>query len=77
MAVGKAIHQLTNGRELNSFDTVLGGLVLATDLHRIVLPGPAAEVTAQLKAIVAAAVPPVRDLIEHTGSAVGATVITH
>jgi hypothetical protein len=69
--------QLASGRELDAFDTVLGGLVLATDLHRIVLSGPAAEVTAQLRAVVAAAAPPVRELIEHTGSAVGATVITH
>lgn len=69
--------QLASGRELDAFDTVLSGLVLATDLHRIVLSGPAAEVTAQLQAIVAAAAPPVRELIEHTRSAVGATVITH
>lgn len=67
---------LRAGRRLNAFDTVLGGLVLATDLHRKVLTGAASDLTAGLRREVAEATPAVRDLILHTEAAVGDAVAT-
>ncbi|BFU47758.1 hypothetical protein KRMM14A1004_59950 [Krasilnikovia sp. MM14-A1004] len=66
--------QLSRGRPLDVFDVALGGLVLATDLHRMVLSGRSAEVSAQLRGALVAAPPPVRELVEYTESAVGAAV---
>jgi hypothetical protein len=67
---------LRSGRRLDAFDTVLGGLVLATDLHRAVLTGNPAELTAGLRREVAGAPAPVRELLSHTEAAVGDAVIT-
>jgi hypothetical protein len=67
---------LRAGRALDAFDTVLGGLVLATDLHRAVLLGASVDLVADLRRVVAVAPPAVRDLIAHTEAAVGDAVIT-
>jgi hypothetical protein len=68
---------LRSGHGLDGFDTVLGGLVLAMDLHRQVLLGDAGELTDRLRATVTAAPAAVRELLCHTEAAAGDAVITH
>ena len=67
---------LCAGRRLDVFDTLLGGLVLATDLHRKVLTGATSDLTAGLRREVAEAPAAVRDLILHTEAVVGDAVAT-
>ncbi len=63
-------------RRLDDFDTVLGGLVLATDLHRTVLTGAAADITTGLRREINHAPAAVRELIGHTEATVGDAVAT-
>ncbi|GIE91900.1 GOLPH3/VPS74 family protein [Actinoplanes regularis] len=68
--------RLQKGQPLDGFDTVLGGLVLATDLYRTVLLGHSADLEAGLRAAAADAPAPVRELLAHTEAAVGDAIIT-
>ncbi|WP_203780403.1 GOLPH3/VPS74 family protein [Paractinoplanes rishiriensis] len=68
--------RLRAGEPLDVFDTVLAGLVLATDLHRIVLLGAADDLAGELRRVVATAPVMIRELIYHTEAAVGDAVIT-
>ncbi|GID29531.1 GOLPH3/VPS74 family protein [Paractinoplanes brasiliensis] len=68
--------RLKKGQPLDGFDTVLGGLVLATDLYRTVLLGHAADIETGLRAAVTTAPAPVRELLAHTEAAVGDAIIT-
>jgi hypothetical protein len=67
---------LDRGEQLDDFDTVLGGLVLATDLHRLVLVGNAAGIEQRLRINTSGAPPAVRELLYQTETATGSTVIT-
>jgi hypothetical protein len=67
---------LEHGHHLDAFDTMLVGLILATDLHRRVMVGDAGHIEAQLRRNVDEAPLEVRELLYHTETAVGATVIT-
>jgi hypothetical protein len=68
--------RLQKGQPLDGFDTVLGGLILATDLYRTVLLGHPADLETGLRAAVADAPAPVRELLAHTEAAVGDAIIT-
>lgn len=68
--------KLRSREPLDDFDTALGGLILATGLHRRVLVGDAGDVEARLRSNVAGAPREVSALLYHTETAVGATVIT-
>lgn len=68
--------RLRNGEPLDGFDTLLAGLVLATDLHRIVLLGATDDLAGELRRVVGAAPAMVRELVYHTEAAVGDAVIT-
>lgn len=67
--------RLRAGQPLDYVDTVLGGLVLATDLHRSVLLGTTAALEAGLRDAAAHAPAPIRDLLAHAEAAVGDAVI--
>jgi hypothetical protein len=67
---------LEHGTQLGDADTVLGGLILATDLHSRVLSGKAGEVESRLRTNIAEAPAAVRELLRHTEAAVGSVVIT-
>ena len=68
--------RLRQGERLDAFDTALGGLILAAGLHRHVLVGDAGDVETSLRRHVAAADVEIRELVYHTETAVGASVIT-
>ncbi|MBO3741630.1 GOLPH3/VPS74 family protein [Actinoplanes flavus] len=68
--------RLQKGQPLDGFDTLLGGLILATDLYRTVLLGHAADLETGLRAAVTTAPAPVRELLAHTEAAVGDAIIT-
>ncbi len=68
--------QLEHGTRLGDADTVLGGLMLATDLHSHVLTGNSGPLEAELRRNICAAPQAVRELLRHTESAVGSAVIT-
>lgn len=67
---------LRRGAPLDDFDTLLGGLAVATDLHGVVLIGEANAFTAALRPLIAAAADPLRELVTHTRAAAGDAVIT-
>ncbi|MER7416016.1 GPP34 family phosphoprotein [Micromonospora peucetia] len=64
-------------RRLNSFDVVLAGLVLHTQLDTALLDGTSLAVRTHLRQVGAQAPPPVRDLLADLGSAVGGSVLSH
>ncbi|MGC5332838.1 GOLPH3/VPS74 family protein [Micromonospora sp. DT62] len=64
-------------RRLNSFDVVLAGLALHTQLDRALLDGASLAVRTHLRQVVAQAPQPVRDLLADLGSAVGGSVLSH
>jgi hypothetical protein len=68
---------LRAGRQLDDVDTILGGLVLATDLYRKVLLGSTADLSAGLRAVVAHSPVAAQELLSHTEAAVGDAIITH
>lgn len=68
--------RLRQGKPLDRFDTVLAGLMVATDLHRRVLDGAPGHVFAGLRQMVAVAPPSLRLLLSHTEAAVGDAVLT-
>lgn len=67
---------LRRGDPLDDFDTLLGGLAVATDLHRVVLIGEADAFASALRPLIAQAAEPFRELITHTRAAAGDAVIT-
>jgi hypothetical protein len=67
---------LRRGDRLDDFDTLLGGLAVATDLHRVLLIGEANAFAASLRPLIAEAADPVRELLTHTRAAAGDAVIT-
>jgi hypothetical protein len=67
---------LGRGEQLNDFNTVLGGLILATDLHRRVLTGDAGGIEQRVRLNTDRVPTPVQRLLYHTETATGATVIT-
>jgi hypothetical protein len=67
---------VSRGESLNDFDILLGGLAVAADLHRVALVGDADAFAVALRHLIAAAPPPIRELITHTRAAVGDAVIT-
>ena len=68
--------RLLQGEHLSAFDAALGGLILAAGLHRHVLVGAAGDVETRLRRHIAAAGDEIRELIYHTETAVGASVLT-
>lgn len=68
--------QVERGDRLGTVDTALGGLILATDLHRHVLTGDPGSVECRLRRNTAAGSAAVRELLRHTETAVGSTVFT-
>jgi Golgi phosphoprotein 3 (GPP34) len=67
---------LRRGEPLNGFDTLLGGLAVATDLHRVVIVGEADVFADALRPLIARAPDPLRELVTHTRAAAGDAVIT-
>jgi hypothetical protein len=67
---------VSRGESLSDFDTLLGGLAVTADLHRVVLVGDADAFAVTLRPLIATAPPPIRELITHTRAAVGDAVIT-
>ncbi|BCJ51552.1 hypothetical protein Asp14428_30270 [Actinoplanes sp. NBRC 14428] len=67
---------LRRGGPLDDFDTLLGGLVVAADLHRVVLIGEADAFFTAMRPLLTAAADPIRELITHTRAAAGDAVIT-
>jgi hypothetical protein len=67
---------LRRGGQLNDFDTLLGGLAVATDLHRVMLIGEVDAFAATLRTLMAEAASPIRELVAHTRAAAGDAVIT-
>ncbi|NIL56946.1 GOLPH3/VPS74 family protein [Salinispora arenicola] len=68
--------RLRQGKPLDRFDTVLAGLLVATDLYWRVLDGAPGHVVAGLRQMVAVAPPSLRLLLSHTEAAVGDAVLT-
>ncbi|MFG1888129.1 GPP34 family phosphoprotein [Micromonospora sp. NPDC049051] len=64
-------------RRLNSFDVVLAGLALHTQLDRALLDGASLAVRTHLRQVVAQTPQPVRDLLADLSSAVGGSVLSH
>ena len=64
------------GDPLDDFDTLLGGLAVATDLPRVVLIGEADAFATALRPLLAEAAEPLRELVTHTRAAAGDAVIT-
>lgn len=64
------------GDPLDAFDTLLGGLAVATDLHRVVLIGEADAFAATVRTVITEAADPIRELVIHTWAAAGDAVIT-
>ncbi|UQU66823.1 GPP34 family phosphoprotein [Couchioplanes caeruleus] len=62
--------------QLDDFDILLGGLAIATDLHRVVLIGEANAFAATIQPLIAEAADPIRELLTHTRAAAGDAVIT-
>lgn len=60
----------------DDFDTLLGGLAVATNLHRVVLIGDATSFAAALRPSFDRVAAPIRELIANTKAAAGDAVIT-
>ena len=67
---------LRRHENLDAADTILGGLILATDLHRHVLVGERSQIEPPLRSAIAVETPAVGDLLRHAEAAAGNTVIT-
>ncbi|MGA5304587.1 GOLPH3/VPS74 family protein [Nucisporomicrobium flavum] len=67
---------LRRGHPLDDFDTLLGGLAVATDVHRVVLIGEADAFASALRRAISAAANPLQELVTHTRTAAGDAVIT-
>ncbi|MFG1886259.1 GPP34 family phosphoprotein [Micromonospora sp. NPDC049051] len=64
-------------RRLTSFDVVLAGLALHTQLDRALLDGASLAVRTHLRQVVAQAPQPVRELLAELDSAVGGSVLSY
>lgn len=67
---------LQRGESLDDFDTLLGGLAVAVDLHRAALSGDEKAFVARLRPLLANAAAPLQELVTHTKAAAGDAVIT-
>ncbi|WP_199512192.1 GOLPH3/VPS74 family protein [Nucisporomicrobium flavum] len=67
---------LDRRENLGKKDTVLGGLILATDLHSRILLGSASSLESKLRHHISAAPEAVRELLRHAENAVSAAVST-
>ena len=67
--------QLERHEPLDRLDTILGGLIVATDLHRKVLPYAPSDGVAQLRQAVSDAPASIRNLLAHTEAAAGDAII--
>jgi hypothetical protein len=68
--------EVRSGEQLDHFDMLLGGLAVATDLHRVALVGDAGPFATALRSLLAQAAPPIRELVTHTKATAGDAVIT-
>jgi hypothetical protein len=71
----RLLRQLERHEPLDRLDTILGGLIVATDLHRSVLPYAPSDGVLQLRQAVSIAPASFRDLLGYAEAAVGDAII--